>query len=101
MLYLQISKHSPESCPLHNEAAKKANENLNAKTPEILKKHGIKMVGGWVAIPEHLNVFVWDAPDIEALMHAAMEPEMMAWIGYSTSQLIPVMELEASIKSMK
>ena len=101
MLFLQISKHSPESCPMHNEGAKKANMNLSVKMEQILRKYGIKMVGGWVAIPEHMNVVVFDAPSIEALVKAAMEPEMMAWIGYNKNQLMPVMSLEESMKLMK
>jgi len=98
MFFLQISTHPPESCPMHNEKAMKAYADLMAKTDKIMKKYGVKMVGGWVAIPEHTQVLVFDAPNMEALMKAAMEPEMMAWIGYNTSQLMPVMTIEESAK---
>jgi hypothetical protein len=102
MLFLQISTHPPESCPMHNEKAMKAYADLMKKPDSFwLKKYGVKMVGGWVAIPQHLQVLVFEAPNMEALMKAAMEPEMMAWFGYNTSQLMPVMTLEEANKLMK
>jgi len=101
MLFLQISRHSPESCPSHNEKAKKATVDLMAKTDQLTKKYGIKMIGGWSAMPDHMEVIVFDAPNLEAVMKFAMEPEMIAWMGYNTSELRPVITLEETMKLMK
>jgi hypothetical protein len=54
MLFLHISKHSPESCLMHNEKTKKIIADLMAKMGQLAKKHGIKVVGGWAAVPGHL-----------------------------------------------
>jgi Domain of unknown function (DUF3303) len=99
MLFLQISTHPPESCPMHNAKAMKAYKDIMAKPDSYwMKKYRVKMIGGWVAIPEHTQVMVWDAPNMEALMKAGTEPEMMAWFGYNTSQIMPVMTIEESAK---
>jgi uncharacterized protein with GYD domain len=101
MLFLQISKHAPESCPMHNEKVKKAAEDLMGKLGQLTKKHGIKIVGSWAAIPEHLMVIVYDAPNMEALIKFAMEPEAMNWSGYNTTETMPVMTTEEAMKFLK
>jgi len=85
MLFLQISKYAPESCPLLDEKARKANDAVVAKMDQLTKKHGIKVVGLWTAMPEHMDVGVFDAPSMEALMKCSMEPEVMGWLAYCTT----------------
>lgn len=101
MLFLQISRHAPESCPMHNEKVKKATVDLMTKMGSLTKKHGIKVVGGWNSIPEHLVVVVYDAPSLDAVMKFSMEPEVMSWSGYNTTETRPVMTLEESMKFLK
>ena len=72
-----------------------------ARTDQLTKKHGIKVIGGWNSMLDHLSVLVFDAPNMEALVKMSMEPEMMAWIGYNTSKLMPVISLEETMKMMK
>jgi len=52
-------------------------------------------------MPEHLIVMVIDAPNMEALMKFAMEPEVMNWSGYHTTETMPVMTVEESMKLLK
>jgi uncharacterized protein with GYD domain len=101
MLFLQISRHMPESCPLHNEKTKKTMMDLMAKMEKLAKKYGVKMVGNWVAIPEHLIVSVYDAPSMETLLKLSMEPEVMAWMGYNITETMPVMTLDEVQKILK
>ena len=101
MLFLQTSKHTPESCPMHNEKAKKVFADLMAKMGPLAKKHGIKLVGSWTSVPEHLIVNVFDAPNMEALMRFAMEPEVMSWLAYNTTETRPVMIIEEVMKVLK
>jgi uncharacterized protein with GYD domain len=101
MLFLQISKHTAESCPMHDEKVKKLAVNLMKKRGRLTKKHGIKVIGSWAAMPEHFMVSVYDAPSMEAMMKFSMEPEVMAWIGYNTSEMRPVMTLEEAMKYLK
>jgi len=101
MLFLQISKHSIESCPMHNEIVSKVFKDSMAKMDQLLKKYGVKMVGGWAAMVEHTFAAVYEAPTMDALLKLASEPEMMKFNEYNMTELIPVMTLEESIKMMK
>ncbi len=101
MLFLQISKHAPESCPMHNEKVKKASVDLMAKFGSLTKKHRIKVIGGWHPMPDHQTVIVYDAPNLDAVMKFSMEPEVMTWSGYHTTEIKPVMTLEESMKLLK
>lgn len=101
MLFLQISRHSPESCPMHNEKAKKTFVNLMAKMERLRKKYRIKMVGSWTAMPQHLIVSVYEAPSLEALMKFSMEPEIMAWMSYHTTETMPIKTVEEAMKMLK
>jgi hypothetical protein len=100
MLFLQISKHSPESCPMHNEKVKKATVDLMMKMDSLTKKHGIKVIGGWHSNPDHQTVVVFDAPNLDSVMKFSMEPEVMTWSCYHTTEIKPVMTLEESMKLM-
>ena len=101
MLFLQISRHAPESCPLHNETVKKLTADLMDKMDQLTQKHGIKVIGGWNSMPEHLIVVVYDAPSMEAVLKFSMEPEVIAWLGYHTTETREVMAFEESMKLMK
>jgi hypothetical protein len=98
MLFLQISKHSPESCPLNNEKSMKLSKALlMAKLEQLTKKHGVKMVGAWHDAGNHRIIFVWDG-SMDALMKLWMEPEMIAWGALHTTELAPVTTLEETAK---
>jgi uncharacterized protein with GYD domain len=101
MLFLQISRHMPESCPMHNEKAKKTLMALVAKMEKLAKKYHVKMVGSWTAVPQHLIVSVFEAPSMEALLKFSMEPEVMAWMGYNMTETMPVMTLDEVMKVLK
>jgi uncharacterized protein with GYD domain len=98
MLFLQISKHSIESCPLHNDKVKKVYVDSFAKMGQLMQKHGIKLVGGWTGVLDHLFVAVCEAPSMDALMRFSMEPEPMSWFEYNSTQILPVMSMEEGMK---
>lgn len=101
MLFLQTSRHSAESCPMHNEKVKKVFSDIMSKMEKLTKKHGIKLIGSWVSTPEHLSVMVYDAPSMEAMLKLSMEPEVMAWLSYNTTETRPVMTIEEVMKLLK
>ncbi len=99
-LFMQTSRHNPESCPFHNEAAKKANADLNAKWDELSKKYNVKTVGMWISEPDHSLVAIYDAPNFEALLKMSMEPETMMWGTYNISEMKPVFTVEDYTKML-
>ncbi len=100
MLFLQTSKHAPESCPMHNEKVKKATADLMAKMDEFTKKYGIKIVGGWNSPSDHSIVVVYDAPSFENLLKFSMEPLVMDWSGYHMTETKAVLTMEEAMKQM-
>ncbi len=64
----------------------------------LMAKHGIKLVGGWASVFEHLYVVVYDAPSMEAFLAFSMEPEIMSLNQYNDNEVLPVMTLEEVMK---
>jgi hypothetical protein len=100
-IFLIISRHSPENCPMNNEKMKKITLELPDKLGGLEKKHGIKRVGVWTVIPEHLLVWVYEAPSSEVLQKFSMEPEIAKWMAWNTSEIKLAMSLEESMKLLK
>jgi hypothetical protein len=101
MLFLQIARHSPESCPIHNDEAKKAFMTFSSKQDELLKKNGIRKVGGWVSMPEHFIVFVYELSTTELMMKFMREPEVMAWQSYQIVETRPMVTFEEAMSFVK
>lgn len=99
--FLIISRHSPENCPLNNEKMKTMTLELPDKLGWMEKKHGVKRIGAWTVVPEHLLVWVYEAPNSEALQKFSMEPELLKWMAFNTSEIKLAMTLEESIKLLK
>ena len=99
--FLIISRHSPENCPLNNEKMKFMTLELPGKLGGLEKKHGVNRVGAWTVIPEHLLVWVYEAPSSEALQKFSMEPELLKWMAFNTSEIKLAMSLEESMKLLK
>jgi hypothetical protein len=53
---LIFSRHTPENCPLNNEKMKKMSFEFTAKLEEIAKKNGVRIIGNWAVMPEHLTI---------------------------------------------
>jgi hypothetical protein len=100
-IFLIISRHSPENCPMNNEKMKRMALELPEKLGGLEKKHGIERVGVWTVIPEHLLVWVYEAPSSELLQKFSMEPEIAKWMAWNTSEIKLAMSLEESMKLLK
>jgi hypothetical protein len=99
--FLIISRHSPENCPINNEKMKKITLELPEKLGGLEKKHGVKRIGVWTVIPEHLTVWVYEAPSSENLQKFSMEHDMIKWMAWNTSEIKLAISLEESIKLLK
>ena len=98
--FLMISRHSPENCPAFNEKARTVSMNFVAKLPELLEKHGVKLVGRWVAGSEHTSWLVVEAPSIEVFQNFGYEPEVIATGAFETNEIKIVMTTEEALKLM-
>jgi len=100
-IFLVISRHSPESCPMFNEKARKVYMDYLSKLEGRLKQHGGKMLGGYSVHTEHLGIMIFEAPSLEAFQKYSMEPEVMALSEYSTYEVKMAESIEEAMKLMK
>ena len=89
-----FEKHTAADCSVGNEKALKASIAVKAKLPELYNKYGIKFIGAWAIHPQHLVVYIFDAPSMEAIQRIELEPEVMNWRCFTTAdyQLAAPME---------
>ena len=86
---------------MFNEKARKITLQLVDKMEELLKKHGVKMVGLWQVPIEHLVFEVYEAPSYEAFQKLGREPVIQAWNAYNTSEMKSAISIEEAIKMLK
>ena len=69
------------------------------KMDSLLAKHGVKLAGSWTDFPAHVIYNIYETPNMEALVQATMEPEMMAWLRFNSAETKLVMSLP-EVKAM-
>ncbi len=79
---------------MHNEKSAKLTAQWYSKLPELLAKHGIKMVGGWTVNPEHLVVQAYEAPNAEAMQAYMMDPAVEAMSYWQKLEVKPALTME-------
>ncbi|MCP8323615.1 MAG: GYD domain-containing protein [Candidatus Methylarchaceae archaeon HK02M2] len=100
--FLEISRHSPENCPVYNEKVKKMLLPGINQLEGLLKKHGVKMIGGWSVFTEHLTFIVYEAPSFEALQKFEMEwEEITKSSSYMTTEIKSATSMEEAMKMLK
>ncbi len=94
MLFHVTATHSEDNCPGYNlELIPTVVKGLKARE-EIARKHGVKLLGGWSAAPDHTFFFIVDANsshDIDMFVTEAT-PFKQAY------KVAPVMSLEDLVK---
>lgn len=53
----------------------------------LTKKHGVTLVGGWVAPSEHLWFIVYKAPTFEAFQKIRMDPVVAQLSAYDSTEI--------------
>jgi hypothetical protein len=100
-IFLLISRHSPENCPMFNEKARKVYMEYFSKLDGLSKKHGIKNLGGWSVYTEHLSVYVCEAPSLDVFNKLGMEPEVLALSAYETYEVKLALSMEEAMKMLR
>ncbi|MCP8311632.1 MAG: hypothetical protein L6M37_01600 [Candidatus Methylarchaceae archaeon HK02M1] len=100
--FLEISRHSPENCPVYNEKFKKMLSAGLDKLEGLLNKHGVKTIGGWTVFTEHLTFVVYEAPSLEAFQKFMMEwEEITKSSSYMTTEIKTAIGMEEAQKMLK
>jgi hypothetical protein len=100
-IQINFVRTSPENDVMFNEKARKATMGYMSKREGLLKKHGIKDLGAWVVLGEHLTIFVGEAPSLDAFQKLMMEPEYIALTAYATIERKVVLSMEEAMKMLK
>ena len=101
MFVMQISKHSPESCPDYHPEYKKIALTWGEKLEPMAAKYGVKVVGVYNDHPGHMVYVIFDTPKMENLMGMMMEPDIMAPLSFCTSEVKVVFSLPEIMAMMK
>ena len=84
MYIMQISKHSPESCPGFNQNVKKQIVALMQQMDSLLAKHKVKLAGMWTDHAGHETYVIYEAPSMDTVLPLFNEPAMMARLAHDT-----------------
>lgn len=99
--FILSSRHSPENCPIFVERTRKIALAFTEKMDALAKKHGVKVVGFWAAMPEHLSISIYEAPSLEAFQNFSNEPECLAWSSWNTTKTRIVSGMDDIVKKLK
>lgn len=86
-IFLLITKHSPENCPMFNAIARKAMMEAMEKSEALMKKHKVKNLGSWAVPNEHMNFEVYEAPSFDDFWKLGMEPPILALGEFETMEI--------------
>ena len=98
MLFGVFAVHSPESCPLNNEACKEIFLGINEKLQESIKKHNIeKIVGFYMSVLEHEWFIILDARNAHDIETMCIDVGISST---STVKIVPLNEFSHVIKKL-
>ena len=99
-VFMTISKHVPENCPMFSEKHRKSTVELMSKAENLMKKHKIKMLGTWTDFPQHTIYMVLEGT-FDAMQKLLMEPIMMGLLSWNTMELKPMLTNEEVVEMLK
>ncbi len=99
-IFILISKHTAESCPIHNEEMKKLGLEVTAKMGEMAKQLGIKVLGDYGVLPEHTEYLIVEGT-YDAMQRIMADPLMIQWVSRTTTEMKVAVPEADLIKSMQ
>jgi hypothetical protein len=94
MYVMMMVKHTPESCPLYNTQTRKIWQDVMKGYPQLLAKHGVKLVGSWSNFGTHTIYSICDTPGMDAWMGVVGDPGSAAALSFCSAEFFPVMSAE-------
>jgi len=101
MLYMIVSKHSPESCPVANITTREKLVSANQHLNDVTKALGVNVIGTWTDMPAHMVFMLVDAPKPEALSKMAVELHLADWNTSITHPIITLQEAMTQLQQQK
>ncbi len=73
MLYMIVSTHNPDTCPIVNPTSMQKMVSANQRMADVTKALGVTVQGSWTDMPAHTIFMLIDAPKPEVLQQTARE----------------------------
>ncbi len=96
--FLQITRHAPADCPVHNEKTRRKVLELSANLDAECKRYRIKLVGAWSSYLDHTTYIVWEAPDINTIECFGMGS---GWPALASSEAKHMVDLKEAVERIK
>ena len=94
MLYMIVSRHTPEACPVVNKTSMEKMVSANQRMGEYTKAIGVTVKGMWTDMPAHTIFMLLDAPNAHLLSKMAFELHL---IDNNTSVIYPVITMQEAM----
>ena len=101
MLFMIVSQHTAESCPMVNMVSKEKLITSGQRQNEVAKVLGVNVLGSWVDMPAHLIFMLVDAPKAELLGKMAMELHLVDWNISITHPVVTMQDAMAQLQPKK
>jgi len=100
-VFIVVSKHTPENCPIRNESTRKIFVEFPDKLAELLQKYAIKLIGNWAIMPEHKIILVLDAPTADVFQKLMVEPYIIQFLSYNETKIKWATPTQEGMKLLK
>lgn len=101
MLYMIVSTHTPEACPIANKTSMEKAVSANQRADKVLKALGITMQGMWTDMLAHTVFILVDVPKAELLSQMAIELQLMDWNTQIAHPVVTMQEALSRIPQQK
>jgi hypothetical protein len=98
MLFMVVSQHSPESCPMVNETSREKLFTANQRMNEVAKALEIKVIGSWADMPAHMIFMLVDTPKPETPGKMAVELHLLDWNVSTVHPVVTMQEVLAQLQ---
>jgi len=96
-LFMVISSHAPDQCPISNEKARKAYGPDPGPMMALAQKLGVRPIVGPLISAEHKTYVVMEAPKVEAVREFIIKTGLVQW---NTNEIIHVIPQEEALKEI-
>src|SRR5437016_8037443 len=94
MQFVIITEHPPELCPMSNAKIRELATEGAKKMPSLAQKLGINIIAANVFGPDHVVLFVVEAPDIDVAREFIVHSRFIQW---STCKIHATWSIEEAV----
>jgi hypothetical protein len=101
MLVMQITKHTPDSCPVYEPKYRDITMQWMENIEGVAAKFGVKFMGSWTDHMAHTVYVLYDTPSMDNFMGMMMDPVASGPLAFCTGKVIPVFDHQQTLDMLK